>query len=134
LSFKKYQFMLYKPGGAVWPLRRDFYQLTIGARAMDATIIPFPIPASVQTIAMPVADTSSQQRLATALADLRAALEDQRRVLGEWRYAMTELSMGVVGLGYSLEGYQQTLSGVQTKLGDLRSESARLEAWATAAE
>jgi hypothetical protein len=109
---------------------------------MDATIIPFPrleAAPAVQTqpaaepVAFPAASTQSQQRLVTALADLRAALAEQRRVLGEWRYAMTELSIGVVGLGYSLESYQQNLEGVQTKLGTLRSESERLEAWATSA-
>jgi len=87
----------------------------------NANIIPFPQRNPVQ---------AETDRLTTALEALQAALEEQRRALSDWRFAMTELGIGVAGLGHSLAGYQDSLVHVDEKLGGLRTESAKLEAWA----
>ena len=87
----------------------------------SAVVIPFPLQASAP---------SDSDRLANALQALQAALAEQQTAMKEWRFAMVELSIGVAGLGHSLLGYQENLGDVANRIETLRSESARLEAWA----
>ena len=101
-------------------------------KSTTAEIIPFPARPITPAVANPAvnAPTQAEARLTLALAGLNNAVTTQRAAMAAWKAALGDLRTVTGRLGASLRTYNDSLGHLDARVKTLRSEAARLEAWA----